>query len=938
MLDYRRISGWILALAAAAAMHGCGGGGGDGGGGGGADTTAPTIPSGVTAVPSGPTQITITWTASTDGGTGVAGYRVMRNGTQVANGILTTTYVDNGLQPQTMYSYVVMAFDGATPPNVSAGSATTQATTPPLVDTTPPTVPGNVQAAATGTTTIRVTWSASTDADSGVGGYEIFRDGGATAVGTVNALLFNDSGLAANSTHSYRVRAFDIASPRNNSALSSPASATTNAAGQSGLDTRPSNTTCVAPARPVVNASASFSRVYPNLTFTQPIAMIRRPADSTTARWYIGEKTGRIRWFVNSANTTTSTLALDISSRVVDQDVGDERGFLGMAFHPSFAQNGRIYVNYITSGPERSRISEFTSADGGNTFNPASERILLEVNQPASNHNGGNLAFGPDGYLYSGFGDGGAADDFYQNGQRMTTVLGKFIRIDTDTRTGGAQYGIPADNPFASNPVCNVTNTSRTTTCPEIWTVGMRNPWRFTFDSGGTHELWAGDVMQDRHEEIDLIVRGANYGWPIRQGAFCFPTGTTGCQTAGLTDPVAELDRDEGGSSIIAGYVYRGTQTPQMQGRLIFTDAGSGIIGSVYRSGGNFVRELLNTNADYTVAYVSFGESADGELYTVSLTNGTIQKLNFSVSGGGGTIPTSILNTGCVNPVQPTQPSSGLIPYAPVAPFWSDGASKERWIGLPNGTQIGVQGDGDWNFPAGTVLVKNFRLNNQLIETRLFMRHPDGVWGGYTYQWNAAQTDATLVNGHQTRVVGTQTWIYPSQTECFQCHTPAAGNSLGLETPQQNSSILYPQTGRTANQLTTLNTIAVLTPPVAADPATLPRYFDPDGAAGTVTERARSYLHSNCSQCHRPGGPTPVNIDFRYSTPLASMNACNVVPNSTLGIPNARIIAPGSSASSVLVARMNTRNQNAMPPLASNLIDAAGVALLTQWIDGLSGC
>lgn len=936
LFNGRRASYWILAVMAVTGIHGCGGGGD--GGGGGADTTAPTTPAGVVVTPASPTSVTITWTASTDAGTGVAGYRVMRNNVQVADNIQVTNYVDTGLQPQTVYSYVVLAFDRATPPNVSAPTASVQVTTPPAVDTTPPTVPGNVQAAATGTTTIRVTWTASTDAASGVGGYEVFRDGGAAAVGTVNALVFNDSGLAANSTHAYRVRAFDIASPRNYSALSSSASATTSAVGQSGLDTRPSNTTCVAPARPVVNASAAFARAYPNLTFTQPIAMIRRPADNTTARWYIGEKTGRIRWFVNSANTSTSTLALDISSRVVDPDTGDERGFLGVAFHPNFAQNGRIYVNYITSGPERSRISEFTSTDNGDTFNPASERILLEVNQPADNHNGGNLAFGPDGNLYAGFGDGGAADDFYQNGQRITTVLGKMIRIDPDTRTGGAQYGIPADNPFANNPVCNVTNTSRTTTCPEIWTTGMRNPWRFTFDSQNG-ELWVGDVMQDRHEEINLIVRGANYGWPIRQGAFCFPTGTTGCPTAGLTDPVAELDRSEGGSAIVAGYVYRGTQTPQMQGRLIFTDAGSGIIGSVYRSGGNFVRELLNTNADYTVAFVSFGEAADGEMYTVSLVNGTIHKLNFSVSGGGGTIPTSVLNTGCVNPAQPTQPSSGLIPYAPVAPFWSDGAAKERWIGLPNGTQINVEADGDWSFPAGTVLVKNFRLNNQLIETRLFMRHPDGVWGGYTYEWNAAQTDATLVNGHQTRVVGTQTWIYPSQTECFQCHTPAAGNSLGLETPQQNSSILYPQTGRTANQLTTLNTIAVLTPPVAADPATLPRYFDPYNASvGTVTERARSYLHSNCSQCHRPGGPTPVNIDFRYTTPLASMNACDVVPNAPLGIPNERIIAPGGAASSVLVARMNRRDQNAMPPLASNVIDAAGVALLTQWIDGLPGC
>jgi len=381
-------------------------------------------------------------------------------------------------------------------------------------------------------------------------------------------------------------------------------------------------------------ATASFARAYPKLTFDQPIALVRRPGDGS--RWYVGEKTGRIRWFVDSPDASTSTLALDISSRVVNPETFDERGFLGVAFHPKFAQNGKIYVNYVTSRPERSRISEFASNDGGDSFDPASERILMEVNQPASNHNGGNLAFGPDGYLYAGFGDGGAADDYYQNGQRMTTVLGKMIRIDPDTRTGKAQYGIPGDNPFADNPVCRAT-ANRSTACPEIWASGMRNPWRWNFDLE-TGDLWVGDVMQDNYEEINLITKGANYGWPIRQGTHCFPTGSTGCRTAGLTDPVAELLRDEGGASIIAGYVYRGSQTPELNGRLIFTDAGSGIIGSVHRDAqGNFVRELLNTNADYRVSYVSFGEAADGEMYAVSLRNGTIHKLILGVSSDGGT-------------------------------------------------------------------------------------------------------------------------------------------------------------------------------------------------------------------------------------------------------------------------------------------------------------
>jgi uncharacterized repeat protein (TIGR03806 family) len=255
-------------------------------------------------------------------------------------------------------------------------------------------------------------------------------------------------------------------------------------------------------------------------------------------------------------------------------------------------------------------------------------------------------------------------------------------------------------------------------------------------------------------------------------------------------------------------------------------------------------------------------------------------------------------------------------------------------MGLPNGVNVSVQGDGDWAPPNGTVLVKHFRVANQLVETRLFMRHPDGVWAGYTYNWNAGQTDATRVTGGATRSIGGQTWIFPSEAQCMQCHTGAAGFSLGLETAQQNRDHMYPQTGRTANQITTLNAVNVLSPPIGANP---PAYADPADTARSLTERARAYLHTNCSNCHRPNGGTPVNIDLRHGTALAQTGACDVVPSAgNLGIANARIIAPGDDARSVLLARMTTRNANAMPPIASNIVDAAGTQLIGAWIDSLT--
>ena len=261
-------------------------------------------------------------------------------------------------------------------------------------------------------------------------------------------------------------------------------------------------------------------------------------------------------------------------------------------------------------------------------------------------------------------------------------------------------------------------------------------------------------------------------------------------------------------------------------------------------------------------------------------------------------------------------------------------------MALPDGQNITVQGDGDWSFPNGTVLMKHFRLGGRLIETRLFMRHPDGVWGGFSYAWNAAQTDASIVRGGAVRDIGEQNWIFPSESDCLECHTGAAGRALGLETAQLNRSFTYPQTNRTSNQLTTLNHIDLLTPEIT-DAASQPSMPDPFDTSAPLANRARAYLHTNCSQCHRPGGSTPSSMDLRYATALASTQSCNVSPQSggDLGLgASARLIAPGSATHSLVVNRMNRRDSHAMPPLGSNVVDTAGVSLLTQWIDGLTGC
>ena len=660
-------------------------------------------------------------------------------------------------------------------------------------------------------------------------------------------------------------------------------------------------------------------------------------APGNDRRWFVLEQAGIVKWF-DTSNPSTAHEFIDITDRVNYGGVEAESGLLGMAFHPNFPADNRVFVSYtywteVWGVPMVSRISVFRSNDGGATLDPADETILITLEQPQDNHNGGNIAFGPDGFLYIGFGDGGPGQDPNHYGQRLTTMLGKMLRIDIN---GASPYAIPPSNPYAGNALCPTVPRS-SGACPEIYALGFRNPWRWSFDRANG-DLWVADVGQSEYEEVDRVTLGGNYGWSCREGVHEFnPTGP-GCSGATLIDPVAEYDHSLG-NSITGGFVYRGPQNTALTGRFLFADFGTGRIWAWQPEKATRPRQPTQL-LDSDLSISSFGQGNDGELYVIDY-SGPLYRIVFESTAGSDTAPTLLSATGCVNSSNPAQPASGLIPYAINAPFWSDSAEKERWMALPDGQTLAVRGDGDWNFPSGSVLMKHFRVGGRLVETRLFMHHPDGAWGGFSYQWNAAQTDATIVRGGAVRDIGGgQNWIFPSESQCLECHTAVAGRALGLETAQLNRSFTYSQTNRTANQLTTLNHIGVLTPGIA-DAATQPAMPDPFDTSAPLANRARAYLHTNCSQCHRVGGPTPSTMDLRYSTPLPDTNACNASPHSggDLGLgANARLIAPGSATNSLAPNRMNRRDSYAMPPLGSNTVDAAGVALITQWIDGLTGC
>jgi uncharacterized repeat protein (TIGR03806 family) len=846
----------------------------------------------------------------------------LRNSVTLSN-LASTVYVGLALTSHADGTLATAVFNN--PAVVAAGTTT---------DTTAPSVPQSVRATATSSTSITLAWNASADTGgSGLAGYRIFRNGSTTALATVTGTSYSDNNLTPSTSYSYTVRAFDGAN--NQSALSAAASATTPSTPPppvSGLDTRPVNNTCLAWDRPSAGSTISVAR-YTNLSFNSSVAMLQAPNAST--HWYVVEQGGIVKRFA-AASPTTTTEFINLTSRITS---GGEMGLLGMAFHPSFPTDKRVFLSYtVRAGSQLvSRISSFVSNDNGVTLAPNSETILLTLNQPEDNHNGGNIAFGPDGYLYVGFGDGGGAGDQHGtngNDQRLTTLLGKMLRIDVN---GAAPYAVPSSNPYfnSANPTDRCPAAGRSSgNCPEIYAYGFRNPWRWSFDRGNG-DLWVADVGQGNWEEVDRVQRGGNYGWRCREGAHNYNTsGTPACSGATFIDPVAEYNHTLG-ASITGGYVYRGSQNTTLKGRYIFGDFVSGRIFAWIAENATQPRQPTQLLAS-GLSIASFAQGNDGEMYVVDY--GALYRIVFQ-AGSGGQIPAALSATGCANPGDAKQPSSGLIPYGVSAQFWSDGALKDRWIGLPNGTSIVVQSDKDWDFPAGTVLRKDFRLGTRLVETRLLMRHPDGNWGGFTYEWNAGQTDATLLQGGAVRTINSQQWVFPSEGQCLECHTAAAGRTLGPQTAQLNRNFTYPQTGRSANQLYTLNHIGVLSPPIT-NPAAEPTMPDPADTSASLNNRARAWLHTNCSQCHRPGGPTPSTMDLRYTTALNATNACNAQPQSgDLGLgTNARLIAPGSAANSIVVNRANRRDANAMPPLGSTRVDTSGVALLTSWIDSLTGC
>lgn len=367
---------------------------------------------------------------------------------------------------------------------------------------------------------------------------------------------------------------------------------------------------------PGIENQFSLTNAFPNLDFENPLD-IQNAADGTN-RLFIAEQRGVIHVLndLPSAQTNeisqrnaTSSVFLDIEDQVLE---GGEQGLLGFAFHPDFANNGYFYVSYTTNNPRRSVISRFNvSASNTNVADIQSEVILFEVPQPETNHNGGQLAFGPqDGYLYISMGDGGSGGD---ESQDLTSLLGTIIRIDVDNPQGELNYGIPPSNPFANN---------NSGFREEIYAYGLRNPWRIAFDTV-SGMLWSGEVGQNSREEINIINNGSNYGWPIVEGTLCFDP-PSGCNPSNFELPVLEYGRNQGGS-VIGGVFYYADEFPELFGMYIYADFISGRVWALEHDGVNLVlnSELLQFSP---FSIVAFGLDEQEKLYIASF-DGNIYRL-----------------------------------------------------------------------------------------------------------------------------------------------------------------------------------------------------------------------------------------------------------------------------------------------------------------------
>ncbi|NBV23734.1 MAG: hypothetical protein EBS05_17665 [Proteobacteria bacterium] len=683
-------------------------------------------------------------------------------------------------------------------------------------------------------------------------------------------------------------------------------------------------------------ALLAVERVFPGIRFENPVDFALLPGGD---RWIVADQNGRVWAFRNAADASEREMVLDWP-----QVHKPSSGILGFTFHPDFAKNHFVFINYNEPGPQAdgAHISRFTfSSLNPPVIDPASERVIIRWR--AGGHNGCTLAFGNDGFLYFSTGDGANPDppDMpYSTGQDISDLMSSIIRIDVNRTEGTNNYAVPKDNPFLKTPGAR----------PEVWAFGLRNPFRMSFDRA-TGDLWVGDVGFEQWEMVHRVVRGGNYGWPITEGPNTNVRKNVKPGPGAILPAVVAIPHSEG-ASVTGGQVYHGKKFPKLKDAYIFGDWETGKFWALRHKNGQLVSndELCKT----TLKPVCFATDREGELLILDYNGGVYRFTPNTAPPANLAFPRKLSETGLFASLAPLTPALGVEPYAPIAPMWNDGAVAKHLLAIPgdgfiattNARQI-ISGK-MWYFPKDTVFARTLTLDlkagdatsSRRIETQLL--HFDGlVWNPYSYRWNAAQTEAELVAaagaGDSFTVTDASApggrreipWRFHSRAECLRCHNAWTDETVGFNWLQLNPTAPDGEFRRLEKLGLMVSTNV---------PTTLAKLVNPHDTKQPLADRARSWLHANCAACHRNGAGGAVPAHLNVDKKLTELRVLDVKPTrGDFGLADARIIAKGRPFSSALLWRVATEGPGHMPAIGSRTVDEAGIKLLRDWIATLGG-
>ena len=667
--------------------------------------------------------------------------------------------------------------------------------------------------------------------------------------------------------------------------------------------------------------------VFEKLQFDDALEMV-----SIGGRFVVAERGGKIWSFPESEDAGKADLLVDLKTLHPDLTFA-----YGIAFHPNWKSNKEVFITYtLANGLEDgTHLSRFRLKGGAvPELDPSSEEILLTW--LSGGHNGANLRFGPDGMLYISTGDAAVPSppDILNSGQDNSDLLCAVLRIDIDHPEGTNAYSIPKDNPYI-----NVKNVR-----PEIWAFGFRNPWKMSFDE--KNRLWVSDVGWELWEMIHLVSKGHNAGWSAMEASQPIKPELAS-PLAPITPPVAAHPHTEA-ASITGGYVYRGSRLPKLRDAYIYGDYATGKIWALWHDGQKVTKH--EEIADTPHQIVTFGEGQDGSLYYINYgkPSGIYRLIPNPRAGKESDFPRHLSETGLFTDTARQTPAAGVYEYQIIEPMWQDGAQSQRFIALPNNSKIntaisrkpdGTVRSAAVTWPVGAVLAKTIstgKPTHHKIETQIL--HYDGEsWNPYSYRWNDDGSDAELVaaNGGEVEVPsegwkGGRSYRIHSRSECSRCHNSWNQFVLGFQ-PWQLKTLPH-------DNYTSIRESAVALG--LLDDNFFERnthgLLSSSHSEGSTDSKARSWLHANCSACHRRHGGGSAPLEVNFEVPLAEAQMVNQVPTrGDFGLNDARVVVPGEPSKSTLLYRINAIGSAHMPLIGAREVDENAEQLLRKWIHEL---